>query len=65
MKIELYVDVWPGMKNQAMYATDSPMRKSEGCKRYKIVANIPDYAFTGEIDGNAPVNTVEEVDKNE
>ena len=65
MKVDFYVDVWPGADPDTLYANASPIGKSGGCKRYKITANIPDHAFTGEIDGQAPVEEVIEVDKDD
>ena len=65
MKVDFYVDVWPGVDPEALMATARPMSKSEGCKRYKITANIPDVAFTGRVDGVAPVYEVLEVDKDD
>lgn len=63
MKVNFYVDVFPMSKADVLFATTTPGQKIEGCKRYKIVANIPDQAFTGEIDAVAPVEEVIEVDK--
>ena len=63
MKIDFYVDIWPGIKPDALTATTTPYKKYEGVRRYKITANIPDHAFTGVIDGAAPVEAVVEVDE--
>ena len=65
MKIDLYLDVWPGQQYQLMTATTQPIAKSHNAKRYKITVNIPDSAIYGEIDGAAPVEDVVEVDKND
>jgi hypothetical protein len=63
MKIELYIDVYPGQKVEYIMATTNPGVKGEHCKRFQITANIPDYAFVGEIDGAATVDSVTEVDR--
>ena len=63
MKIDLYIDVYPGMKPEYLCAVQSPGTKSKDSKRYKATINIPDHAFTGIIDGQAPVEEVVEVDK--
>ena len=65
MKVELYMDVWPGHRDQTLTATDNPYRKPKGCRRFRITTDVPDYAFTDSIDGNAPVNTIKEVDDHE
>ena len=62
MKVDLYVDVFPGAMDQPLYATSIPSVKSKMCKRYKITVNIPNWAFTDVIDGEAPVEAVCEVD---
>jgi len=63
MKIDFYVDVYEGNKPDTLYASTSPATKVPGARRYKITANIPDHAFTGIVDGSAPVEEVTEVDK--
>lgn len=65
MKIDFYIDVWPGMKPEFLCAVTSPGSKSQNSKRYKATINIPDTAFTGVIDSQAPVEEVAEVDKDE
>ena len=62
MEVDFYVDVYVGAKPDGLVATTTPMAKFGGNKRYKITVNIPDHAFTGEIDGAAPVDSVTEVD---
>ena len=63
MKIELYLDLYPGMQylNNKLTANTHPSQKSSLCERYKIIADIPDSAFTGEIDGEVK-SSVEEVE---
>ena len=63
MKIDFYIDVYPGLNNGSLIALQNPHQKIDGSKRYKAVINIPDSAFTCEIDGHAPVEEVFEVDK--
>lgn len=65
MKVDLYLDVHVGSKPEHLLATPCPTDKIKGSKRYKISVNIPDYAFTGEIDSCLPVENVTEVDKDE
>jgi len=64
MKIEFYVDIYPGINpSSQLYATTAPGKKIEGSKRYRISANIPESAFYGEVDADLPVDSVDEVDK--
>lgn len=65
MKIDVYIDVWPGMKPEYLCAVQTPGAKPQNSKRYKATINIPDQAFTGIVDGQAPVEDVVEVDKDE
>lgn len=53
------------METKNLCAIAAPCTKPDGWKRYKITVNIPDSAFTGVIDGQAPVEEVVEVDKDE
>jgi len=63
MKIDFYVDIFPGQKSDTLTATTSPYKKTKGSKRYKVTANIPESAFTGIVDAVAPVEETKEVDK--
>lgn len=65
MKIELYMDVWPGRKDQSFIATDNPASKPPGCRRFKITAFVPDCALIGDVDGEAAVDHVQEVGADE
>ncbi len=40
MKIDFYVDFWPGQKD-GFYASDNPIEKTEGFMRYKFTIDIP------------------------
>ena len=62
MKIDLYVDVWPGNDPNDLTAYTKPYRKPEGCRRFQIRATIPDDAFTDMIDGSANVISIIEMD---
>ena len=64
MKINFYTDIFPGASKDNLFATSTPStNKAPGTKRYKIAVDIPDYAFTGVIDGVLPVEECIEVDK--
>lgn len=63
MKLDLYIDVYPGSEPKYLSATASPGTKSQGAKRYKIIVSIPNEAFTGPIEGTAPTEYAGEVDK--
>lgn len=65
MKIDFYIDIFPGMKPEFLCVVQTPGAKAENSKRYKATINIPDHAFTGIIDGQAPVEDVVEVDRDE
>lgn len=51
MKVDLYLDVLPGMDVKYLIAFANPSRKTDAVKRFKITADIPDSAILGEIDG--------------
>jgi len=46
MKVDLYMDIYPYMKNPSMQilASNFPGSKHSGCKRYLIQVEIPDPA---------------------
>ena len=57
MKVDLYLDVWPGCDGKNLMAQTDPMDKDKlpaGWKRIKISAEIPDqYIPDFEIEGTA------------
>ena len=59
----MYVDVYVGSQPKYLMAVASPSVKSGNCKRYKISVQIPDEAFSGEVDKVLPVDEVVEVDE--
>ncbi len=63
MKVDFYVDVYEGSNPKSLTACTAPFLKSKNARRYKITTDIPDYAFTGIIDGGLPATGVVEVDK--
>lgn len=63
MKVDFYVDVYPGARPENLCPTVNPFQKHKGVKRFKITAHIPDSAFFGVVDAVAPVESVSEVDK--
>jgi hypothetical protein len=65
MKIDFYIDVYPGASSDHLMAMQNPGRKNAGVKRYRATVNIPDEAFYGVIDAQAPVEDVSEVDKDD
>jgi hypothetical protein len=42
MKINLYMDVWPGQQPGGYYAYSIPPTKLPGTTRYLITVNLPD-----------------------
>jgi len=65
MKIDFYIDVYPGMDPQYLSAYQTPSEKAPNTKRFRASINIPDWAFTGKIDGEAVVEEVVEVGKDD
>lgn len=42
MEINLYMDIWPGIEQGYLSATNQPGTKPENVTRYKLTFDIPD-----------------------
>ena len=70
MRVNLYLDIYnptanPTIAAMPLFATAAPMEKPHGCKRFKIVVDVPnsEQLFVGEVDGILPLDEkIKEVD---
>ena len=66
MKVIKYVDVYPSNtgKNDIFFTDENCLsQKMDGCKRYKVIVNIPDYhQVDGQLGPNKKIEVLETTD---
>jgi hypothetical protein len=63
MKVNLYMDIYAGMTEQAFFATSNPCQKAIHSRRMMITVDVPDAFLYGKVDQVLPVIESCEVDK--